>query len=161
MASRFEPWRENLKIYENSPRGEGLRLEFNVGSCAARNVQNNMACRDGLVSNVSVLEQYYYTVVANLGEIRANLLGGFFHVFDVCANVCQSFWFSFFPVPVLIMRIQILNTRGSRNFCVKSSSYAKVWAMARKFENSLKFITWWGSEAWISPRVLRWAQCSK
>ena len=33
--------------------------------------------------------------------------------------------------------------------------------MARKFENPLKFITWWGCEARISPRVLRCAQCSK
>ena len=75
MGSRFEPWRENLKIHQNSPRGGGLRPEFRSGPCAARNVKNNIACRDGFVSNGSVLEQYSSMVVANLGEIRRDFFG--------------------------------------------------------------------------------------
>ena len=74
-------------------------------------------------------------MVANLGERRADFFWGFFHGFDVYANVCQSFLIFFCPVPVLIMRIQILNTRGFRKFVVKSSSDVKVrsWRENRKF----------------------------
>jgi hypothetical protein len=61
-----------IQKHQNSLRGEGLWPEFRHGSCAARNVQINMACRDGFVSNGSVLEQYSATVVANLGERRAD-----------------------------------------------------------------------------------------
>ena len=94
MSLRFGQWCENLKIPWNSPRGEGLRPEFRSGSCAARNVQNNMACRDGFVSNGSVLEQYSSTVVANLGERRVVFFASFSHFW--CVRECLSVVWLFF-----------------------------------------------------------------
>jgi len=61
MGARFEPWPKNSNFPEISPRGEGLGREFRAGSCVARNVQINMACRDGFVRNGFVLEQYCIT----------------------------------------------------------------------------------------------------
>ena len=80
---RFEPWRENSKIRENSPRGEGLRPEFRHRSCAARNVKINMACRHGFVSNGSVTKQYCPTGGGKSGWKK----GGFF-----CWANISPFW---------------------------------------------------------------------
>ena len=89
MSARFDPWRENSKIVENSPRGEGMRREFRFGFCVTRNVQINMVCRYGFVTNGFVLEQYFFKVVAQLGERRRDCSVQTFHVFDVCANIRQ------------------------------------------------------------------------
>ena len=78
----------------------------------------------------------------------------------MCSFVWKSFSFSFCPVWVLSMRIQIMNWRASRKFMVKSSSGAKFRSMARKFKKSWNFFTWWWSGTLISSRVLRCAQCS-
>ena len=66
-------------------------MNFATGLALRAMFKINMACRDGFVSNGSVLEQYFSTVVANLGERRAHFFRRIFYVFDVCANVCQSF----------------------------------------------------------------------
>ena len=54
-----------------------------------------MACRNGFVSNGSVLEQYYFTVVANLGERRADFFGGFFTFLMCTRMLVNRFGFPF------------------------------------------------------------------
>ena len=86
-SSKFEPWRENSKNPEISPRGEGLRREFRAGSCAARNVPNHMACRDGFVSNGSVLEQYCTTGGGKSGWNKALFFWFKNFTFLMCARM--------------------------------------------------------------------------
>ena len=50
-------------------------LNFAPGLALRAMFKINMACRDGFVSNGSVLEQYSSTVVANLGEMRRDFFG--------------------------------------------------------------------------------------
>ena len=50
-------------------------MNFAMGLALRAMFKINMVCRNGFVSNGSVLEQYSSTVVANLGEIRADVFG--------------------------------------------------------------------------------------
>ena len=61
-------------------------------------------------------------------------LVGKFQIFGLCSRSCQSFSISFCPVWDFYMRIQILSTRASRKFVVKSLSEVQVWPVVMKFQ---------------------------
>ena len=60
-------------------------MNFATGLALRAMFKINMACRDGFVSNGCVLKQYSFTVVVNLGEIRADFFWGDFFTFLMCA----------------------------------------------------------------------------
>ena len=63
-----QPWAAsgagNIENQDFGVSGDARGLfwaKFDVGGCAARNVLNNMACRDGLGKEQAVLSNIFYT----------------------------------------------------------------------------------------------------
>ena len=125
-GARFESWRENSKIHKNSPRGEGLRPQFRAGSCAARNVQNNMACRNGFVSNGSVFKQYCSTGGGQSGWKK----GGFFWFKNFRFLMCARMFVNRFQFPFVQSQFWSWGFRfWTRE--LPENSESKVWMSAR------------------------------
>ena len=126
-----------FKIHENSTCGHVWDVGDSLGSCAARNVKNYMACRDGfakasLKSNTSLRYRAHIAWIL-VGKNR-------FKNFTVlrCALVSVGRLHFPFVQYEFISQLYISNGRASTKFVVKKNNRDQVWAMRLKIWKFMK-----------------------
>ena len=114
-----------------------------------------MACRDGIFNNDTVSKQYFSMVAGPIwSRFGSIFLVQKFHIFGLCSRSCQSFSILVRPVGDFYMRIQILSTRASRKFVVKSLNEAQVGHVVMKFQifNEKSWFCWNSVSSKSGPR---------